>query len=168
VPTSHITPEMLSAVGREISWRVSFPITASDIRRWAVAVYYPDDPPAAFWRASHARGAANDEIQVPEEFNPFAWGSAEQSPSREAADGSVEATLHIDPPNLEFVLNGGMECDYGLRMRVGDVMRSVIRLHSYRERRGRLGLMLFTTTEDTWTNQDGYVVKTVRQTHIRY
>ena len=38
----------------------------------------------------------------------------------------------------------------------------------YTEREGRLGLMLFTTTEDTWTNQRGETVKTSRSTLIRY
>ena len=37
-----------------------------------------------------------------------------------------------------------------------------------REREGRLGLMLITTTEDVWTNQNGEVVKTTNQTGISY
>jgi N-terminal half of MaoC dehydratase len=58
--------------------------------------------------------------------------------------------------------------DYGARMRPGDVITSVRRLAGYSEREGRLGLMLFTTTEDTWSNERGEMVKTTRGTIIRY
>jgi hypothetical protein len=53
-------------------------------------------------------------------------------------------------------------------MRPGDVITSESRLAEYSEREGRLGLMLFTTTEDTWTNQNDEVVKRTRTTLIRY
>jgi hypothetical protein len=53
-------------------------------------------------------------------------------------------------------------------VRPGDVITSVTRLAGYSEREGRLGLMLFTTTEDTWTNGDGALVKKSRMTLIRY
>ena len=53
-------------------------------------------------------------------------------------------------------------------MRPGDVITSTNRLTDYFEREGRLGLMLFTTTTDTWTNQRGDTVKTEVLTFIRY
>jgi hypothetical protein len=43
-----ISDDMRKAIGGELGRSVSFPITDSDIRRWAVAVYYPDDPPRLF------------------------------------------------------------------------------------------------------------------------
>jgi hypothetical protein len=61
-----------------------------------------------------------------------------------------------------------MEVKYGTRMRPGDIITSVNRLSAYTEREGRLGLMLFTVTEDSWTNQEGSLVKRARQTLIRY
>jgi hypothetical protein len=168
-PTTHITPEMRSAIGREISRKTSFPISASDVRKWAIAVYYPNEPPAMFWRGHSTQGVVSNEMPVPEDFNPFAWISAEPPglPTT-SVGGSIEAILGLTPPNLSFVLNGGMECEYGARMHPHDVVSSVVRLRSYRERQGRLGLMLFSTTEDTWTNQNGEVLKRVRQTQIRY
>jgi hypothetical protein len=42
------------------------------------------------------------------------------------------------------------------------------KLLEYTERQSRLGLMLFTRTETTWTNQRGEMVKTTRGTLIRY
>jgi N-terminal half of MaoC dehydratase len=48
------------------------------------------------------------------------------------------------------------------------VITSVTRLAGYRERSGRLGLMLFAVSEATWTNQRDEWVKTSRSTLIRY
>ena len=48
------------------------------------------------------------------------------------------------------------------------MITSVRRPSGYREREGRLGLMLFTITEDNWTNQDDELLKTSRSTLIRY
>jgi hypothetical protein len=66
------------------------------------------------------------------------------------------------------MLNGGLDVEYGARMRPGDVITSVSRLAGYQERNGRLGQMLFTTTEATWTNQADDVVKRARSVLIRY
>ena len=46
IADSVITDEMRGAIGRVLRQRSSYPISASDIRRWAIAVYYPEPPPA--------------------------------------------------------------------------------------------------------------------------
>jgi hypothetical protein len=48
------------------------------------------------------------------------------------------------------------------------VITSVRRLAGYSEREGRLGLMLFTVSEDVWTNQNDELVKSTKSTLIRY
>jgi hypothetical protein len=53
-------------------------------------------------------------------------------------------------------------------MRPGDVITSVRSLGGYSEREGRLGLMLFTQSQDVWTNQNNEMVKTTKSTLIRY
>jgi hypothetical protein len=53
-------------------------------------------------------------------------------------------------------------------MRPGDVITSVSTLTGYLERQGRLGLMLFSTQLDRWTNQDDELVKSTSMTLIRY
>jgi hypothetical protein len=80
----------------------------------------------------------------------------------------TEILLGVPGPGLKFQLNGGMEVEYGVPMRPDDVITSVSRLAEYREREGRLGLMLFTVTEDVWSNQDDDEVKRTRSTLIRY
>jgi hypothetical protein len=166
---THITPEMTAAVGSELARSVSFPITDSDIRRWALAVYYPEPPPKLFWDADYAASTSHGGIVAPEEFNPFAWMSRPDPEAEGKHSGyPPEEALGIAVPDTPSVINGGIEVQYGARMRPGDVITSVRRLGGYSEREGRLGLMLFTTTEDTWTNQRGEMVKTTRGTIIRY
>jgi len=170
---TYITPQMRDVVGLELRRSTSFPITDSDIRRWALAVYYPEPAPRLFWDADYAAATSHGGIVAPEEFNPFAWMTVpdpDTPPRERVAIGFVspEETLGLERPDTQSLINGGTEVDYGVRMRPGDVITSVGRLAGYSEREGRLGLMLFTTTEDTWTNQRGETVKTSRSTLIRY
>ena len=172
--TTNINDEMTAAVGTRLSRTISFPIAASDIRRWAMAVYWPEPAPALFWDEAHAATTVHGGIVAPEEFNPFAWMVASREVAQEIASlepndtDRMEKSLGISGPGLEFQLNGGMGVDYGVRMRPGDVITSESRLAEYTEREGRLGLMLFTITEDTWTNQNDELVKRTRSTLIRY
>jgi hypothetical protein len=165
-----ISDAMQGAIGGELGRTVSFPITDSDIRRWAVAIYYPEDPPRLFWDAEYAAGTRYGSLVAPEEFNPFAWMAAGgPKPTAVGHDPNMtEMTLGVEGPGLKFQLNGGAEVEYGVRMRPGDVITSVRRLVGYSEREGRLGLMLFTVFEDVWTNQDDAAVKTTKSTLIRY
>lgn len=160
-----ITPAMSAAVGSEVGRTRSYPIAASDIRRWALAVYYPDHPPARFWDG----GPSGDDIVAPEEFNPFAWMAAEPpGPQPPPGEQSVEAKLGLPEVGLAHMLNGGVEVEYGASMRPGDVITSVSTLDDYVERDGRLGPMLITRTRTVWSNQRGEHVKTQLNTLIRY
>jgi hypothetical protein len=161
-----ISPQMRKAVGSELSRMVSYPVSESDIRKWAAAVYYPEEPPTRFW--DEPAGG----IVAPEEFNPFAWMRAEpkgvKSSSAVSDADSTERSLGIEGPHLMNQLNGGVSVDYGVPIRPGDAITSVTRLGEYSERAGSLGLMLFTPLETTWTNQRGEVVKRSRLVLIRY
>ena len=170
MPDTWISDEMRAAVGTEMGRSVSWPIAASDVRRWAQAVYDPAPPPRRFWDETDPANV--DGIIAPDEFNPFAWMTADGPPKREHAptpSGGPEPSLGIAEPGTQFILNGGMECTYtDVPMRVGDVITSISRLADYTEREGRLGLMLFTASEVEWLNQRGDRVKTSRMTLIRY
>jgi hypothetical protein len=180
---SYISDAMRGALGSLLGRQVSFPVTESDIRRWAIATYYPERPPRLFWDAAYATTTRHGGIVAPEEFNPFAWMSG-VTPPHTAGPTTVEPTaarstspndpdrtevsLGIPGPGLRFQVNGGIEVEYGVRMRAGDVITSEQRLASYTEREGRLGRMLFTASEAVWTNQDGELVKRSTNTVIRY
>jgi hypothetical protein len=160
-----VSAEMAAAVGAVVDWRVSYPVAASDIRRWALAVYHPDPPPAAF--------TGDGDLVAPEEFNPFAWAVAARmqpvtAPERRDTD-KPEKAVGIRGPGLSHQVNGGTEVTYtGTRIRTGDVVRAETRLVAYAEKSGRLGPMLVTTFESVWTNQHGARLQVERQTSIRY
>src|SRR5215468_5413079 len=75
--TTHVTDAMKAAIGGEIARRVAYPITATDIRRWALATYYPEEPPRIYWDEAYAAGTVHAGIVAPWELNPFAWLTAE-------------------------------------------------------------------------------------------
>jgi hypothetical protein len=80
----------------------------------------------------------------------------------------TELRLGFAGPGLKNQLNGGISVDYGVPMRPGDVIESVVTLADYAERPGRLGDMLFTVTEDLWRNERAETVRRYRFTLIRY
>ena len=177
---SVITDEMRSIVGLSIGGSISYPIADSDIRRWAMAVYYPDRPPRLFWDEEYARTTPHGGIVAPEEFNPFAWGPSQTfsvEPPKPALEpnpalvavGATEHRYGVQPPELRRAVNGGLELEHTeVRMRPGDVITSRVSIADYSEREGRLGLMLLTTTESRWTNQRDELVRIERMTLIRY
>lgn len=164
---SLITPAMADAVGTDICRTRSYPIAASDIRKWALAVYHPQSPPPQFWDG----GSTGDDIVAPEEFNPFAWMTADPPGPPSAlgpAGPSLESLLGLPNVGLAYMLNGGIEVDYGAPMRPGDVITSITTVADYSEREGRLGPMLISRTRSEWTKGDGARVKTQINTLIRY
>jgi len=169
---THISDEMRGAVGTEVSRQVSYPVSASDIRRWALAVYWPENAPSGYLTTDSTQDAPP--LRAPEEFNPFAWAVAERSEANgggsqeDLGPDRMEIRLGIQGPGLTRELNGGMAVEYGVPMEPGDVITSVMRLGPYSEREGRLGLMLFSTIEDVWTNQRSEQVKRTVNTLIRY
>jgi hypothetical protein len=176
--TTHITDELQAVVGIEYGGRTSYPITETDIRRWAMAVYYPERPPPLFWDAEYASKTRHGGIVAPEEFNPFAWMQlappvelpqvGDDLPAQPGIVLGPERVFGVRSPELKFQLNGGAEVEYGVRMRPGDVIRSVQSIAGFHEREGRLGLMLFTTSQSQWFNQHDELVKTQRGVLIRY
>ena len=83
-------------------------------------------------------------------------------------------SVRLQRPQLPFDvpytrnLDGGSEWEYFGPIRAGDRITAVARIEDVSERSGRLGPMLFTVTNITYTNQFGEVVATQRTTAIRY
>lgn len=169
-----IRADMREIVGVPYSRLESYPVTSSDIRRWAQAVYYPELPPGTYLDPDRA---ASGDLDAPLDFNPFAWGPARKFPLGTAikalpehvAVGAVEHHLGVVPPDLRRGLNGGVSADFtAVRMRPGDVISAETCIAAYSERAGKLGPMLMTETATTWTNLSGATIKTERMTLIRY
>src|SRR5207302_1306356 len=69
---SLVTPDMVERQGQWSEPRSSYPVGQSDIRRWAIATYWPEKPPPIFWDEEYARSTRWGGIIAPPDFNPFA------------------------------------------------------------------------------------------------
>ena len=156
-----VTQDMIERKGVFNEPQIAPPIALSDIRKWAIAVYWPDEPPPLYWDEDYAGSTRYGTIIAPLDFNPFAWPvHREPAPASTAsADGAGVGTRGM---------NGGQTEEYFEPMRSGDVISTTTGLTEWTERTTRLGLTLFTTTETRWTNQDGKLVKVRRSIGIRY
>jgi acyl dehydratase len=80
----------------------------------------------------------------------------------------------VERPMLPFdlpftrTLDGGSEWEYFEPIRAGDTITAKAHVADIIERSGRLGPMLITTIEHTYTNQLDEVVATQLTTYIRY
>ncbi len=174
-PSTMITDEMRSLVDRPMREATSYPIGANDIRRWAIAVYYPEIPPREFWDDDYASTTPWGGIVAPEEFNPFAWASRHPPMADERVQGvpgrwgHFESVFGVEPPPYRAVLQSRVASRYSaLRMRPGDVVHSVERISEYFEREGRMGLQLYTTISlDYFTDQHDWI-KTRDTVFLRY
>ena len=162
-PETLVTEEMIEAKGVWGDETTSHPVTESDIRKWAIATYWPDKPPPLYWDEEYARGTKWGGIIAPRDFNPFAW-PVDRPPGPPSAGARPGQT----PKKGENVLNGGQADTWFAPIRPGDVMTTRTRLSHWEERTGRLGLTLFTYTEIEWRNQDDEVVRRRISTGIRY
>lgn len=160
-PETLVTPDMIERKGKFSEPREAPPVALSDIRKWAIAVYWPDTPPRLYWDEEYAKSTRYEGIIAPLDFNPFAWPVEREAPAagRATPQGGGVGTRGM---------NGGQTEEYFEPMRPGDVISTTSGLAEWVERETRLGLTLFTTTETRWTNQDGELVKIKRSTGIRY
>lgn len=164
-----VTQDMIDRKGVWGGERTSPPIAESDIRRWAIATYWPHKPPAIYWDAAYAQGTRWGTIIAPPDFNPFAWpverpGMAAMAARQRGGGGGARG-----PGGRRLTgMNGGQTDTYGVPMRPGDVITSRSRLQQWEEREGRLGLTLYTYTEIEWKNQADELVRTRISVGIRY
>ncbi|MGH9045772.1 MAG: FAS1-like dehydratase domain-containing protein [Acidimicrobiales bacterium] len=159
---SMVTPEMVERKGIWGDTRTSYPVATSDIRRWAIAVYWPDRPPPIFWDDAYAAATAWGGIIAPQDFNPFAWPVERPTVVERRAEG------HRGNRSRMRVMNGGQTDIYGVPIRPGDAISSRTRLRDWEERKTRLGNTLFVFNETEWTNQHDELVKRRVSTGIRY
>ena len=171
---SIITQAMLDWSGTVSPPLTSPEISASDIRRAAIAIYWPDVPPRIYWDAEYADNSVWKGLIAPEEMNPFAWmvGRAHVGPQPERINSeqdTLENLRAMKPPGgLANFLFGGGESEYFTMMRPGDTITSVITAGDIYEKSGSTGVMLFYITHETWTNQKDQIIKKTKTTNIEW
>lgn len=136
------------------------PVTATDIRRWAIATYWPQRPPALYVDEAYAATTRWAGIIAPGDFNPFAW-LLDPPP---APDGAARS----DFPDHPHVMNGGQSDRYGEPIRPGDVIATRSRLIGVRHRATRLGDTRIVSVEEEWVNQRRELVRLRTSTLLRY
>jgi hypothetical protein len=153
-----VVAELCDAVGRWGVAQQSPPVTASDIRKWAIATFWPETPPPVYWDEAYAAGTRWGGIIAPPDFNPFAW------PILRTPLAPLPG-----PPGIRLTsLNGGQLETYGTPQRPGDVISDRLRIQDFQEREGRYGLTLYVNVENEWTNQAGEFVRRRISTFVRY
>jgi hypothetical protein len=156
-----VTDGMRRARGTWDEWsRWSEPIRDSDIRRWAIAVYWPEAPPRRYWDPA----LTADALLAPEDFNPFAW-PAPRSPGVRAR---TDDDRRPDPARVRGRVNGGCEVRYGAPMRTGDRIRRRVRLQGWRVAESSRGTLLLVDYEHEWRNDRDELVRTAVYTLIHW
>ena len=156
-----VTPELEERKGVWVEGQTSFPVSESDIRKWAIASYWPEEPPPLYWDEEYAKTTRWGGIIAPQDFNPFAW-PVKRPPQR-------AGPARTGPGGVALTgMNGGQVDTYGVPQRPGDVVRSRSRIKGWTERPTRLGLTLFVETEIEWRNQNDDLVRRRISTGIRY
>ena len=113
---TYVTDEMREQQGQWTEPYYSEPISTSDIRKWAMATYWPEKPPRIYWDADYAKTTQWGGIIAPPDFNPFAWPIERPKirlPGPARPDGKPLTGM-----------NGGQTDTYGAPMRPGDVISS--------------------------------------------
>jgi acyl dehydratase len=149
-PTSFLTEEMRrQAIGVE-SPPVTMEVEKGAIIRFAEAI--SDNNP--LW---------NDEPAA----RQTRYGGLIAPPTFLRSMRAVRPELPFELP-FNRALDGGSDWQYFQVIRPGDRITASARVTDIRERPGRLGLMIFITTEITYCNQFDEVVATQTNTSIRY
>ncbi|HZU78003.1 MAG TPA: MaoC family dehydratase N-terminal domain-containing protein [Dehalococcoidia bacterium] len=151
---SVITQEMRDQIGKE-GPPSTLEVDKTAVRMFARAVGHTDP---VFYDEAEAKRRGFRSLPAP----PGYLGTRVFNP----AQGGEGMPRRAGP--YKRVLNGGTEIEYFADICAGDVLTSRSKIASYEETSGRLGPMLITVTESTYTNQDGKVVAVTRNTGISY
>jgi acyl dehydratase len=149
-PGAFLDEATIARIGRTMDPVAAPPVDANDIRRWAIATYWPERPPRVFLDAQEA----------PRDFDPFAW-MLDRPWSGDWLWG-----MGAEPGKR--VLNGGQRNFYFAPIRPGDVISVTRRFVDAVERETKRGPMVFFTSEFAWRNQRDEPVRLGYQTTIYY
>jgi acyl dehydratase len=160
-PGVHLDAKTIDWLGRALPPDHAYAVCANDIRRWAIATWYPDEAPAEWLDEDVAARGPFRGLVAPRDFNPFAWTRCTPPDTYPWMRG-----MGTEPGRRG--LNGGQRNRYFAPIRPGDVITSVVRLVDAYEKQGRLGTMMFLVDEARWTNQRGELVRIGQRTTIYY
>ncbi len=145
----YVTDEAKKQIGK-VSEARTYEVERGAIRRFAEAI---GDPNPLFNSEREARKSR--------------FGSMIATPTFCRSMGAAIPDIKLDMPTFRG-LDGGSEWEYLVPIRAGDRITVQSKLVDLREAAGRLGPMVFSVVETTYTNQFGEVCAVQRATGIRY
>jgi hypothetical protein len=155
-PESAITDEMRASIGVE-GPPTLMDVDKTGIRMFARAVGYTDQ---RFYDEAYAKSKGYRSLLAPPgylgtaQYNPLTPRQQMGGPARGRQGGG---------------LDGGVERKYtGIDICAGDVLTAVGKIVDISERPSRLGMMVITRRETTFTNQNGEVVCRAYNTILTY
>ncbi len=153
---SVITDALRALIGVDTDERVA-EVTTTGCRLFARAVGHTD---LVYYDEGAARARGYRSVIAP----PGYLGTPIYAP------GAADTPAVPGPPNSPYprILNGGTTYEYFDTLVAGDVVTSRRRITGFQEREGSIGPMLLTTSETTFTRQDGTVVAKMYATAINY
>ncbi len=153
---SAITDELRSMIGMATE-PVIMEVERGAIRRYADAI---GDPNPLFSDVEYARNSRYGEVICPPGF--FGW------PLKRGGMMELLGTIGgaLFRAGVPRILDGGVDYEFFLPIRAGDILTSHGKFADFREREGRTGKMLFITMETTYLNQNGDLVAKARSTLI--
>ncbi len=157
-----ITDAMRASIG-QTSPPWTHELTTTSVRAFARGVGYADP---VYYDLEAARKAGYRSLPAP----PTYLGTPVFLPGRsnDTFSGPKEGGPRVEH-GLKGLLDGGTETEYSGDLFAGDTLTVVSKLADLDVRESKaLGKMLITTTETTYTNQDGRVVAVQRSQAIFY
>lgn len=131
------------------------------IKKFADAI---GDRNPLYWDEEYARNSRFGSIVAPPGF--FGWPIKWKSAMPFFSELRQEVIDTIAKAGYSRILDGGIEFDFFLPIRAGDILASVSQVASIQERETKSSKMILSTVESTYTNQNGDVVAKARQTMI--
>ena len=153
---SIITDEIRAMIGSGAE-PVIMEVERGAIKRYADAV--GDDNPL-FHDVEDAKAAGYEDIICPPGF--FGWAIK----GKATIGGLSMVGAVLVKAGLFRILDGGVDQEFYIPIRAGDVLTAYAKIADVRERAGKTGSMLFTTVETTYWNQNGDKVAVSRATII--
>lgn len=159
-PGTFLEQSTIDRLGETLDPVPSLPVGANDIRRWAMATYWPQRVPPEYYDEEVAAAGPWGGLVAPRDFDPFAWMLDRPW------SGTWLRGMGTEPGTR--VLNGGQRNLYFQPIRPGDVISVVRRFADVVERETKRGPMVFYLSEFRWENQRGELVRLGYQTTIYY
>lgn len=156
-------------IGKEMGSRTGEPVSAKDIRRYALAI---DDPNPIYYNESAAKKGKYGGLVAPPGY--ICWATQNASNEKrvsELTEGGFIRGGFLAIPEIPNVWNfgwvrGGEEYEFYKPVRVGDKVTVKYKITDITERTGKSGKLIFITTEHTYTNQRGDLLARHRITMI--